>query len=66
MKGMAYVFKAALFLLNYNSDLTVLTQELCLQDQFSCFNNFIVSYLDPECLYILIIVLCFGDNSTNV
>lgn len=35
MKGMAYVFKIALFLLNYSSDLAILTQELCLQDQFS-------------------------------
>lgn len=45
MKGMAYVFKIALFLLNYNSDLAVLTQELRLWDQFSRFNNFIVNIL---------------------
>lgn len=45
MQEMAYVFKIALFLLNHNSDLAVLTQELCLQDQFSCFNNFIVRIL---------------------
>lgn len=42
MEEMAYMFTVALSL-NHSSDLAVLTQELCLQDQFSCFSNFIVS-----------------------
>lgn len=45
MKGMVYMFATALFLLICNPDLVVFTQKLCLQDWFSCFNNFIVSIL---------------------
>lgn len=56
MKGTAYLFQIALFLLTYNSDLAVLTQELCLQDQFSGFNNFIVTIL---------ILIAFNCASTS-